>query len=356
MKYFAVCLTILAVMLGGCRMSRAALPAGARAPEFIGSADDWINSAPLTWDQLCGKVVLVNFMEYTCVNCIRTFPYLKAWHERYAPDGLVIVGIHTPEFGFATQKANVEAAVKRFGLTYPILNDPQSKNWNAYHESSWPSRYLFNQQGVLVEQHTGEGDYQQTERRIQQLLLTTHPEAKFPPPLTAVRPGDVRGAVCRAKTGELYANPTYGFLGNLPIKWQRDQVVTFRNSGKHADGKIYASGPFYPRDQSLQHARTTDNLADYLLIRYHGTEVNTVVNRPNGRDYRVYVTLDEKPVPQHDKGDDLQYDARGSYFEVTSPRMYNIYRGADGAHELKLASDSPDFDLYTFTFSGCPQR
>ena len=82
---------------------------GSRAPAFIGSANDWINSPPLTWKQLRGKVVLVDFMEYTCVNCIRTFPYLKAWYQRYAPYGLVIVGIHTPEFGFAAQKANVEA-------------------------------------------------------------------------------------------------------------------------------------------------------------------------------------------------------------------------------------------------------
>jgi len=297
----------------------------------------------------------VDFMEYTCVNCIRTFPYLKAWNARYAPYGLVIIGIHTPEFGFATQKANVEEASRRFGLTYPILNDPQSLNWSAYHENFWPSKYLFNQQGILVDQHTGEGDYQHTERLIQQLLEQTHPHAVFPTPLAPVRPGDVPGATCRSETDELYANPSYGFLGNLPRDWQRDQVANFVDSGQHSDGKIYAHGSFYTRYQSLQHARASANLSDYILIRYHGTEVNTVVNRPNNRNYRVYVAVDGAPVPRDASGDDIQYDARGSYFEVTSPRMYNLIRGPFGAHELKLASDSPDFDLYSFTFSGCPQ-
>ena len=119
------------------------------------------------------------------------------------------------------------------------------------------------------------------------------------------------------------------------------------------------STPMVPSTRGIRACNTrraTTDLSDYILIRYHGTEVNTVVNRPNDRDYRVYVTLDGQPIPQSDKGDDIQYDARGSYFEVTSPRMYNLIRGANGAHELKLASDSPDFDLYSFTFSGCPQQ
>jgi len=102
----------------------AELPDGPSPPAFIGSADDWINTRPLTWSDLKGKVVLMDFWEYTCVNCIRTYPYLKAWHERYARYGLVVIGIHRPEFDFAKSKALVAAAAKRAGLAYPILNDP----------------------------------------------------------------------------------------------------------------------------------------------------------------------------------------------------------------------------------------
>lgn len=332
------------------------IPIGSRPPAFIGSSGDWIDSKPLTWTQLRGKVVLVDFWEYTCVNCIRTDPYLKTWYQRYEPYGLVIVGIHTPEFGFSAEKSNVAAAAKRQGLTYPILNDPASKNWNAYNESFWPSKYLFDQEGRLVFHHAGEGNYQETERMIQKLLLKNHPNAKFPAPLTPVRPGDIVGAGCRSDTEELYTNPSYSFVANLPHGWQRDKMTVFVDSGRHIDGKVYANGSFITRYQSLQHSRTTTDLRDYVVIRYHGTEVNAVVNQPNGRSYKVYTTLDGKSIPQSGKGDDIRYDSRGSYFLVDSPRMFNVIRGNYGTHELKLASDSPDFDIYSYTFSGCSQR
>lgn len=350
-------LLIVAVLVAtAVQFAYAALPPSSRPPAFIGSASDWINSPPLTWQQLKGKVVLIDFWEYTCVNCIRTDPYLRAWYKRYKPYGLVILGIQTPEFGFSARKDNVAAAAKRAGLTYPILNDPESKNWKAYHEQFWPSKYLFDQNGKLVAQHSGEGNYQETELAIQKLLKKTHPDAKFPAPLAPVRPGDKPGAACGLDTGELYTNPTYKFLGNLPNGWQMDKVAQFKDLGSHADGKIYAQGPFFTRYQSLQHARKTTNLADYVLIRYRGTEVNVVVNRLGDSDYKVYATLDGKPVPKADKGDDIKYDSRGSYFDVTFPGMYNVIRGPYGKHQLKLASDSTDFDVYSYTFSGCPQK
>jgi thiol-disulfide isomerase/thioredoxin len=346
---------LLAVAVLGA--ARADLPPGAAPPAFIGGAQDWINTPPLTWKALRGKVVLIDFWEYTCVNCIRTDPYLKAWYERYQPYGFVIVGIQTPEFGFSAIKANVEAAAKRAGLKYPILNDPASKNWTAYHENFWPSKYLFDQSGHLVLQHAGEGAYQDTERAIQRLLRKTHPDAKFPAVLPPQTPWDEYRADCRDDTPELYANPAYGFLANLPDGWERDKASTFSDrTRRHSDGKIYANGPFFTRYQSLQHARATKELQDYILIQYHGTEVNVVVNRPSDRDYKVYALLDGNPIPKASRGDDVKDDARGTYFAVDEPRMFNVIRSAYGSHELKLASDSPDFDLYSYTFSGCPQK
>lgn len=334
----------------------AALPLGSQMPALIGGPQEWINTGGKPLHVRKGVVYLVDFWEYTCVNCIRTDPYLRAWYSRYKPYGLVIVGIHTPEFGFSAITKNVAAAAKRDGLTYPILNDPQSKNWKTYNENYWPSKYLFDQNGKLVYQHTGEGAYQETERQIQRLLHRTHASAKFPAPLSAVRPGDIVGAGCRSETPELYVNPTYGFLADLPRGWQRDKKAVFVDQGRHSDGKIYASGDFITRYQSLQHARSTKDLRDYVVIRFHASEVNTVVNEPNGKAYKVYVFLDGKPVPKQDKGDDLKYDPRGSYFLVDAPRMFNVYRGPYGSHDLKLASDSPEFDIYSYTFSGCPQR
>jgi thiol-disulfide isomerase/thioredoxin len=347
-------LVIIALMLGGFAWS--ALPPGSAPPAFIGSSAQWINNPPLTWAELRGKIVLIDFWEYTCVNCIRTDPYLRTWYERYRQDGFVIVGIQTPEFGFSAVRNNVAAAAKRDGLKYPILNDPESLNWKAYNENYWPSKYLFDQNGRLVYQHPGEGDYQNLEREIQRLLRSRKPGAKFPNLLPPVRPGDRPGVVCMQETPELYANPSYSFLDNLPRGWEIDKTSTFVDRRTHAESKIYAGGKWITRYQSLQHARTTTDLSDYIVIRYRGTEVNVVINRPASRDYKVYVFLDGKSVPRSSKGDDIGYDRRGSYVEVDAPRMFNVVRGDYGTHELKLASDSPDFDLYSYTFSGCPQK
>ena len=336
--------------------SYAALAIGTHMPALIGGPENWINTGGKPLKVRKVGIYLVDFWEYTCVNCIRTDPYLRAWHERYAPYGLVIVGIQTPEFGFSAVTKNVADAAKRDELKYPILNDPESKNWKAFHENYWPSKYLFDQNGKLVYQHAGEGNYQETEQMIQKLLRRSHPNAKFPAPLAPVRPGDVPGAACRGETPELYVNPSYGFLANLSSGWKMDKTAVFVDRGGHADGKIYANGSFSTRYQSLQHARTTKDLRDYVAIAFHASEVNVVINRPASRDYRVYATLDGMAIPKSDKGDDVLYDSRGSYMLVDAPRMFNVYRGRFATGELRLMSDSPDFDIYSYTFSGCPQR
>lgn len=357
-RFFTISQMLLALVIVRVASlpANATIPIGSRAPEFIGSTNDWINSKPLTWEQLRGKVVLVDFWEYTCVNCIRTYPYLKAWYARYAADGLVIIGIHTPEFGFGTEKQNVLDAAKRAGLTFPLLNDPLLKNWNAYHEDSWPSKYLFNAQGQLVKWHAGEGDYQEFELAIQHALKQIDPQATFPAPLPPQSPGDKDPSACRRETPELYANPSYGFLGNLPRTWTRDTTVKFADAGNHKEGKIYVQGPFVTHYQSLQHAVATHNLADYIAIRYTGTEVNVVLNRPTPVAYRVYLLLDGQPVAKPLAGDAIVFDQRGSYIPVTYAGMYNVIRGAYGTHDVKFTSDSPEFELYSFTFSGCPQK
>ena len=362
MKRACTCLIVAlaawAVVLIAPAPARAELPNGSSPPAFIGAAGDWINSSPLTWAGLRGKVVLVDFWEYTCVNCIRTYPYLKAWHTRYAPYGLVIVGIHRPEFEFDKSKQLVAEAVKREGFRYPILNDPQYRNWSAYHEHTWPSKYIFDQSGKLVEQHQGEGDYQETELLIQKLLRRTHPSAEFPKLLPPVRPGDRPDVVCQQETPEQYTNPhpEYHSLGNLPRGWRVNGVAQFAAPTRRLEGKIYANGSFVTRYQSLQHGRATTDLRDSISLRYRASEVDVVVNRPSGKDYRVYAFLDGKPIPKSTKGDDLKCDARGSYLQVDFARMYNVIRGPFAAHELRLSSDSPEFELYSYTFSGCPQK
>ena len=139
------------------------------APEFKG-INRWINSAPLTMSQLRGKVVLVEFWTYSCINCIRVMPYVSQWHERYKEQGLVVVGVHTPENAFEKLPDNVLAAVKRFGIEYPVAEDNGYQTWNAYNNRFWPALYLIDHEGRVAYHHYGEGAYAETEATIQQLL------------------------------------------------------------------------------------------------------------------------------------------------------------------------------------------
>lgn len=175
---FAVALLVaqaLALVLVGvpggpgiARAQTAAAPARI-APELVGISR-WFNTPPLSLAGLRGKVVLVDFWTLGCSNCIHTLPHVQAWHRRYKDQGLVVIGVHTPEFAFEREPANVQAAIQRFGLGYPVALDNDSRTWNAWHNAYWPALYLIDKQGRVVYQHVGEGAYDLTEARIQQAL------------------------------------------------------------------------------------------------------------------------------------------------------------------------------------------
>ena len=140
-----------------------------QAPDFK-TGDTWLNSSPLTMADLKGKVVLVDFWTYSCINCIRTLPYVTKWYDTYKNDGFVIVGVHTPEFTFEHDTNNVKNAIAQFGIHYPVVQDNDYGIWTAYNNEYWPADYLINQKGEIVEEHFGEGNYTETENDIRYLL------------------------------------------------------------------------------------------------------------------------------------------------------------------------------------------
>lgn len=160
-------LTVLAAVTSTA--SAGALSKSVAAPEFSG-IEKWLNSEPLTLQQLRGKVVLVDFWTYTCINCINTLPYVKAWHQKYKDQGLVVVGVHTPEYPFERSTDNVKTALKRFGISYPVAQDNRYATWSAYNNQYWPAFYLIDKKGQVVYTHFGEGQYAQTEAAIKNLL------------------------------------------------------------------------------------------------------------------------------------------------------------------------------------------
>ncbi|MEM5382945.1 thioredoxin family protein [Paraburkholderia phymatum] len=139
------------------------------APEFT-RIDKWLNSEPLTMQQLRGKVVLVDFWTYTCINCIHTLPQVESWHQKYKNQGLVVVGVHTPEYPFERDTKKVSTAIAQYGLHYPVAQDNQYATWNAYGNQYWPAFYLIDKKGRVVYSHFGEGDYEKTEAAIREQL------------------------------------------------------------------------------------------------------------------------------------------------------------------------------------------
>ena len=158
-----------AAALAGASAGANAASSPVEAPEFSG-INQWLNSEPLSMKQLRGKVVLVDFWTYDCINCINTLSHVVQWHDKYKDKGLVVVGVHTPEYAFERKTENVRTALKRFGIRYPVAQDNRYETWNAYNNRYWPAFYLVNKKGQVVYTHFGEGQYEQTEAKIQQLL------------------------------------------------------------------------------------------------------------------------------------------------------------------------------------------
>jgi len=348
------CVIIFAASLVGCkRPVTAPVGPGRPAPELTGGLT-WLNSTPVTLASLRGKVVLLNFFEYGCVNCLRTFPYLDEWRKRYASDGLVVVGVHTPQYGFSMDPQNVYAGVKQLGVTYPIVVDSDFHIADAYGNRFWPHFFLIDKNGLVRFDHAGEGSYAEMELTIQKLLHEIDPSREYPAPMRPVRDTDKPGAVCYPITTELYLGQTRGQLGNAGAAVTNGAAL-FVLPEKLEEGRIYASGEWANRSEYLRHTRDTDEPQDFLALRYRATEVNVVMKPEDIYWLRVFVKQDGAWLRKEIAGADIKFDEEGrSYVEARSPRMYNlIAQQPYGSYELRLIVQSRGLSVYSFSFGTC---
>lgn len=311
----------------------------------------WINASGSILDSLKGKVVLVDFWEYTCVNCIRTLPYVKEWNRRYAANGLIILGVHAPEFDFGKIRANVEEAVKRFSIAYPVVMDNDYKIWGAFGNRYWPAKYLFDRNGILRFQHFGEGNYGETEAFIQKLLKEIRPDARFPPVMEPIRPEDKPGAVCYRQSPETYLGYERGTPGNFG-GLVKDRPADYTAPGDPREDVFYLSGRWKSFPEYVRFDGATGEEGS-IIYNYSAADVNLVI-RPEGQPgFSVIVEQDGKPVPQPNRGQDLKVDSRGqTIFRVEEGRMYSIIHNPRFEHHLlKLTVSSDSFGAYAFTFT-----
>jgi cytochrome c biogenesis protein CcdA/thiol-disulfide isomerase/thioredoxin len=298
------------------------------APELI-AGGQWFNSPPLTLQELRGKVVLVDFWTYSCINCRRTFPYLKTWWEAYKDQGLVIIGVHSPEFEFEKDPKNVQKALDDFGLSYPVMQDNVFATWKAYRNQYWPAKYLIDAEGNVRYTHFGEGKYDETESKIQELLKeagelvvapaskTSQPDEKF------IR----RNLTQTPETYLGYARST-GFVS--PEKLQRDALAQYSLPKTIARDSYALEGSWMI---TPEYAR--GNAGGKLVLKFDAREVYLVA-RPVAGESMVQVTLDGAPSDQQ-----LSITADGLYTVVSLEES--------GLHILELEFGDT-VELYAFTF------
>lgn len=335
--------TAVAIVLALFALFGAAPVLGADLPSFKG-ADGWINSVPLTRSALSGKVVLVDFWEYTCVNCVRTFPVLKRWYREYGPKGLVIVGVHTPEFTFGQKRTNVEEAVSRFGLAYPVALDNRMVLWDRFRNHYWPAEYLFDRTGRLIYHSIGEGDYDAMERRIREALALSGGGA-VPPAGGADYNPDM--------TMELYAGSERGNLPE-PSETQRSggEIDVRYPDGPLSPDRFNPRGPWTIYREYLLPRPEPGTVPPVLYLPYHASGVHLVLRPVGSGGSRMRVTLDGRPVPKAVAGPDIRYDRRGrSYLAVHAARMYDLTSHQPfGAYTIGLEPVGSGPAIYSATF------
>lgn len=336
-------------------------PPNVRAPEFPPpgmkvSGTEWIDSPPLTMAQLRGQVVLIDFWEYTCINCIRTFAANKLWYQRYHRYGFEIIGVHAPEFDIAYNVDNVRAAVKRFALPYPIVADDWYYIWKSYKNQGWPGRYLIDSQGYVRYARIGEGGDSEFERAIQQLLKQAHPGLKFPPQ-DAIAPDEPAFAPgCGVPTDEMYVGPWYG-RGTLENHegYHPGDTIDYKLPKSVDDGRTILGGRWETDQNGMIYsgkAQQPDQKAARLEMRYHARELYAVINVSHGLPSRLYIQQDGQWLTAEDKGVDVKLDDRGrSYIGIAEPRMYYLTANPRfGAHTVTLIPTAPGLTVNSFTF------
>jgi thiol-disulfide isomerase/thioredoxin len=314
----------------------------------------WLNSGAIAREDLAGRVVLIDFWDYTCVNCIRTLPYIREWYRRYHDKGLEIIGVHAPEFTFSRTEENVRKGIEEFEIKYPVVMDNDYKIWQAFANRYWPSKYLIDKNGYFRYAHFGEGNYIETELAIQLLLKEIDPDVDLPDPMKPVRDMDTPGVHCHRVSPELYFGYNRGKLGNTG-EVKKDVAQEFKNPDITQDDTIYVDGRWISSAEYMAPALNDSSETACVYLKYTSSEVNLVINPEKDKGFKVFIMQDNKYLDHEDAGDDVEFESHAeSYIVVRDPKMYNLIKNKEvGSHLLQLSTNSNGFSAYAFTFVSC---
>lgn len=310
-------------------------------PEIIG--ETWYNTPhPITPEEMEDRIVLVDFFTYSCVNCIRTIPYLQKIWRRYKYFDFFIIGIHTPEFEFEKKPENVALALKMLRIDWPVVLDNEYVNWRNFANHYWPAHYLFNRNGKLVFEHFGEGKYAELEERIQEVFAQDFRIVNLPK--IEADEGTV-GSFCFIATPELYCGTARGRIANLE-GYHEGHLGVYKRPSIIPPNMIALSGQFDAQDEYVE----TFLSGAEILINFTATEVNLVMAPADDGFGIVEILFNDEPIPQEISGRDVD---RGDVV-LTEDRMYNLFRSDRPVSGiLKVRAKQSNFRAYAFTFSGC---
>ena len=313
-----------------------------KVPSIL-DATEYINISPNELaETLEGKVVLYDIWTYSCINCIRTLPYITTWDEKYRNEGLMIVGIHTPEFEFEKNKDNVVAAVQKFDINYPVVLDNEKEIWNEFQNQYWPRKYIVDHDGYIRYDHIGEGAYKETEKVIQQLLQERSESLNIKTnsfELTTLN--EFEHSTFR--TPELYFGYKFASgrnnLGN-ENGFNPEEVVEYNIPLELKQHYFYLDGKWNNSKDSME--LVSEN--GLIMLNYNAKQVNIVAS--NNAELEIFI--DGEYIPRHMAGIDVNQDGKVMIIE---PRLYNIVDStATESHELLIKVNDPKFEIFTFTF------
>jgi cytochrome c biogenesis protein CcdA/thiol-disulfide isomerase/thioredoxin len=311
----------------------------------LSGATEWLNSPPLTVDGLKGKVVVIDFWTYSCINCLRSIPYVRAWAEKYKAEGLVVIGVHAPEFAFEKNVGNVRKAVGDLDIGYPVAIDNDYAIWRAFNNQYWPAHYFIDAQGRIRHHHFGEGDYDESERVIQELLAEAG-KANVASDIVKV---NAKGAEAASDTGNVQSPETY-------IGYERAENFVSPGGAVQNSPHVYAPGA--PRlnewglagDWTIDSERAVLNQKDGRLVyKFHARDLHLVLGPgTDGQPVHFRITIDGA-APGANHGMDVDADGKGV---VTEQRLYQLVRqnGKVTDHTFEIEFLDPGVQAYAFTF------
>jgi len=336
------------MMMMAAGQAGAPLPVEGTLPSLSG-ATGWLNSPPLSAEQLRGKVVLIDFWTYSCINCLRAMPFVHEWAQRYRDHGLVVVGVHTPEFAFERDPRNVMKAVQQLKVEYPVALDNQYSIWRAFNNRYWPAHYFIDAQGNIRGHQFGEGNYAHSEQVIRRLLVEAG-QTDLPPPADPAA-ADLQGVATQADMGNLRSPETY--LGHAraeqfasPGGQRADAAFGYTLPSTLALNQWGLSGQWRVNDEAAQLQQAGGRIA----FQFHARDLHLVLAPgEDGKPVRFRVLLDGKPLPAADAGADVAADGTGT---VNEHRLYQLIRqqGTIGPHRFEIEFLDAGVQAYAFTF------